>query len=109
MSKDSKTPDWSNDPPAPEPNFENSDAPTMQAFDSSSVPPATPPPPQQINYGQASQPAKSKTWIWIVVIIAVLLLCCCCCAGIGVIGSLSGQDGGNNFFNNFSFLIGYLA
>ena len=64
---DIPTPDWGKEPPAQEPNFASPDAPTIQAFDSSSVPPAAPPPPpppQSVDYGIPSTPpppAKRET------------------------------------------------
>jgi hypothetical protein len=93
---------WSNDPPAQEPSFVNPDAPTIQAFDSSSLPPAAPPPPPpqppHIDYGVppiTPPPAKKKsnTWMWILLVV-VLLLFCCCCAGLGGWALYTNQSSG---------------
>lgn len=89
------TPNWNQEPQPVEPSSDiSSDAPTMQAFDASSLPPTPPLPPpppppaaSPVDYGfpPAPQPEKkkSKTWIWIVVVVVILLLCCCCAGAIG--------------------------
>jgi hypothetical protein len=108
MSDNIPTPDWSKDPLAQEPNFGNSDSPTIQGFDSSFVPPsAPPPPPPNIDYGlPPAQPAKKNNiWIWVVVILLVLFLCCCCLGIVGLVAASSNSGGSYNIFDNTSFIV----
>ena len=104
MSDNIPTPDWGN-PPAQEPSFVNPDAPTIQAFDSSSLPPPPPPPSSSIDYSSmpSMPPTKksSKTWIWIVVVVVVLLLCCCC---TGIAGYYIYSSQGSGAFGPSGFL-----
>ena len=105
MAKKSVEVDWSQDPPAQEPNFSNIDSPTIQNSGAPSTPPP-PPPPLDYNIPPAPPEKNNKIWIWVVVILAILILCCCC-VGVLLIAGLAGSSESSNIFD-FSYLIGTL-
>ncbi|MCE1255560.1 MAG: hypothetical protein LWX83_18675 [Anaerolineae bacterium] len=110
MSDNNPAPAWNQGPPAQAPEFFNSDRPTIQAPDSTSVPPlppAAPPPPPPVTPNFAPPPParkKSKTWIWVVVIILVLLLCCCCIGIVALVMNTPDLDI-NKYFEGYSYIL----